>query len=263
MNFRQALATLERQDHQHWQAQIDEGWLQGRSVFGGLQAALGMAAIRAQVPDAPALRTLQTTFIAPLPAGAIRIEARLLRAGRAAMHAEARLYDGDQLACLIVAVCGASRPSSLSIAIPDIVAQRPPEASAELPFVPGIAPAFLKHLRMRWAEGSFPFCGGKAARTQVWAEIREAPEIDESVLLALADSIPSPVLSTMTRPVPASSMTWTLELLHPHLTCAATPWLMDARVDAASDGYGAQTATLCDGSGRPVALSRQSIVIFG
>lgn len=263
MNFQQALATLVPRDRQCCSARVDDGWLQGRSIFGGLQAALGVAAIRTCEPGLPPLRTLQTTFVAPVPAGDIRVETRLLRAGRSAVHAEARLYDGEQLACLIVAVFGESRPSTVTIEHPPVVAKRPSDASNELPFVPGISPAFMQQLRMRWAEGSFPFCGGEQARTQVWVEVREALEIDEPVLLALADSIPSPALSLLKRPAPASSMTWTLELLRAHVSCPATPWLIDARVDAAADGYGAQSATLCDGEGRPVALSRQSVVIFG
>lgn len=263
MNFQHALQTLTRVDESRWAAWIDDSWLQGRSIFGGLQAALGLAAIRALLPAAPPLRTVQTTFIAPVPAGEVVIEARLLRAGRSAIHVEARLYDGDQIACLIVAVLGEARPSSIAITLPPVIARRPSERSMELPFVPGVSPAFLQQLRMRWADGGFPFCGGTEARTQVWVEVRESVEIDEAVLLALADSIPSPALSLLKRPVPASSMTWTLELLRAHQNCPALPWLMDARVDAASDGYGAQTATLCDHEGRPVALSRQSIVVFG
>lgn len=263
MNFQQTLKTLARVDDSRWTAQVEDGWLQGRSVFGGLQAALGLAAIRGLLPESPPLRTLQVTFLAPVPAGEARIEARLLRAGRSAIHAEARLFDGDQLACLIVAVLGDVRPSSISIALPPVVAKRPPEQSMELPFVAGVAPAFMQQLRMRWADGAFPFCGGSEARTQVWVEIREAAEIDEGVLLALADAIPSPALSLLKRPAPASSMTWTLEMLRAHQTCPAVPWLMDARVDAARDGYGAQTATLCDGQGVPLALSRQSVAIFG
>lgn len=263
MNYQQTVQTLARADDHRWTARVGDGWLQGRSVFGGLQAALALAAIRSAVPGAPPLRTLQTTFLAPVPAGEVHVEARLLRAGRSALHAEARLYDGDQLACLVVAVLGDARPSSVSIALPPVVARRPAERSMELPFVAGVAPSFMQQLRMRWADGSFPFCGGSEARTQVWVEVREAAEIDEAVLIALADSIPSPALSLLKRPAPASSMTWTLEMLRAHQTGPAVPWLMDARVDAAGDGYAAQTATLCDGQGVPVALSRQSVVIFG
>lgn len=263
MNFQQTLQTLARVDELRWTASVDATWLQGRSIFGGLQAALGLAAIRTLPGAAAPLRSLQVTFVAPVPAGRLAIEARLLRAGRSAVHAEARLLDGGQLACLIVAVLGDTRPSSLDIRPVPVLAARPAAESKELPFVPGLSPGFLQQFRMRWAAGHFPFTGGRDPRSQVWVEVREAPTIDESVLLALADSIPSPALSLLRRPVPASSMSWTLDLLRAHQPAPAEPWLMDAVVDSAGDGYGAQTATLCDSQGVPVALSRQSVVIFG
>lgn len=244
-------------------ARIDAAWLQGRSVFGGLQAVLGVRAMRALLDSALPLRTLQTTFVAPLPAGEVRVEAQLLRAGKSTVHAEARLYDGETLACLIVAVFGAARPSTIAIEPPPVLAAKAPEQSAELPFVAGITPPFLRMFRMRWADGAFPFCGGSQASTQIWAELRDRPVIDEAAVIALADSIPSPALSLLRRPSPASSLTWTLEFLRAHVDVPAAPWLIDAVVTSAGDGYGAQTATLFDDRGRAVALSRQSVVIFG
>ena len=244
-------------------ATVGEDWLQGRSVFGGLQAVLGVRAMRSLLAEPLPLRTLQTTFIAPLPAGTVRVEARLLRAGKTTVHVEARLFDGEQVACLLVAVFGAARPSTLVITPPSVAAPKPPEQSAELPYVAGISPAFLRYFRMRWADGVFPYCGGTRASTRVWVELRDTPVIDESAVIALADSIPSPALSMFRRPSPASSLTWTLEFLRAPADTPAVPWRMDAEVTAAADGYGAQTATLFDGSGEAVALSRQSVVIFG
>ena len=244
-------------------ADIGEQWLQGRSVFGGLQAVLGVRAMRALLTEPLPLRTLQTTFIAPLPCGEVRVEARLLRAGKSTVHAEARLFDGDQPVCLIVAVFGAARPSTIAIAPPPVVEAKSPAQSAELPFIAGITPAFLQMFRMRWADGAFPFCGGSRASTQIWVELRDTDVIDESAVIALADSIPSPALSLLRRPSPASSLTWTLEFLRAHVDSPAAPWLMDASMTAAGEGYGAQTATLFDQHGQAVALSRQSVVIFG
>ena len=45
---------------------IGKDWLQGRSVFGGLQAAIALCAMRTVVPASVPLRTLQMTFIAPV-----------------------------------------------------------------------------------------------------------------------------------------------------------------------------------------------------
>lgn len=262
MTFKEALESLRSAGPGVWTASIGEDWEQGRTLFGGLQAALAMRAIRALLPDAPALRTLQVTFIAPLPAAKVRIEARLLRQGKSTMHVEARLFDGDQLAALMIAVLGASRPSAVAIAPPAVVTT-PKEQSRRLPYMAGVAPAFLQHLNMHWAEGAFPFGGGAEARTRVWVELCDTATIDESVAIALADAIPSPAVSLFSKPTPASSLTWMLEFLVPVLEQPAAPWLMDALATAAADGYVSQTATLFDGRGVAVALSRQAVVIFG
>ena len=243
-------------------ATVGDDWLQGRSVFGGLQAALAVKAIRQIAPEAPLLRTLQTTFIAPLPAGNVRIDARVLRVGKSAIHAEARLFDGEQLACLVIAVFGAARPSAINIELP-VIAAPPLESARRLPYVAGIAPAFMQHMTLHWALGAWPYCGGSEARTQVWVAIADEPVITEAVAIALADAIPSPALSTFRKPTVASSLTWTLEFLRAHVDAPAAPWLIDATVTSAADGYGAQTATLFDGDGRAAVLSRQSVVIFG
>jgi hypothetical protein len=61
---------------------VPEDWMQGRTVFGGLQLALALRAMRALVPGT-AVRSLQATFVAPL-AGLRR------RAGEAAARRQER-----------------------------------------------------------------------------------------------------------------------------------------------------------------------------
>jgi hypothetical protein len=68
----------------------------------------------------------------------------------------------------------------------------------------------------------------------------------------------------MDKPVPGSSLTWMFELLEPQF--AAHPsegWRLESQMSAARDGYTSQTTTLFAPDGTPVALSRQSMVVFG
>src|SRR5437588_12967707 len=44
---------------------VPEDWLQGRTLFGGLQAVVGLAAMRSLAPEAP-LRSLEVTVLAPV-----------------------------------------------------------------------------------------------------------------------------------------------------------------------------------------------------
>ena len=73
--------------------------VRGRTLFGGLQAVVGLAAMRSLAPEAP-LRSLQVTFLAPVPGGPVRAHASILRSGKSATHVEARIVDGDNTLAL-------------------------------------------------------------------------------------------------------------------------------------------------------------------
>jgi acyl-CoA thioesterase len=263
MQFSEVLAAM-RGDGGQWQATVSEDWLQGRTAFGGLQAALAVRAMRGLVPASTPLRTLQTTFIAPLPPGEVRIVARVLRSGRSATHVEAQMFDGEQLACSVLGIFGLPRESTVSVAPPPPQVPATIEQARELRYVEGVTPAFTQHIGFRWASGGFPFRGAVEPKTQIYVQIKDEAAVGELQLIALADSIPSPGLSVMTSKAMASSLTWMLELLRPDFDSASEGWwLMDAEVSAAHSGYMSQAATLWSPDGRAVALSRQSVVVFG
>lgn len=245
---------------------VPEVWTQGRTLFGGLQAALQVRAMRSHLaePDLP-LRSLQVTFVAPVAPGRVVVRSRLLRTGKSAVHCEARIESADgRTECLAVAVFGRARPSALSFAPPRPVVARDAESSRQIRWVEDASPRFTRLLEQRWASGGFPFTGASEPRTQIHLRYRDEPRIDESLVIALADSIPSPAISVLNSPAMASSLSWTLEMLCDRWPTDATRfWLMDAVADAATDGYVSQSATLWSADGRPIALSRQSAVVFG
>src|SRR5689334_5847751 len=80
---------------------VPDDWLQGRTLFGGLQAIIGLAAMRTVAPPVP-LRSLQVTFLAPVPGGPVRAVANVLRSGKSTTHVEARIVDGDNTLALMV-----------------------------------------------------------------------------------------------------------------------------------------------------------------
>ena len=48
------------------------------------------------------LRSLQVTFLAPVPGGPVRARANILRSGKSATHVEARIVDGDNTLAIMV-----------------------------------------------------------------------------------------------------------------------------------------------------------------
>ncbi|HZR37398.1 MAG TPA: thioesterase family protein [Nevskia sp.] len=267
MLFSEVLGSVEERDGA-WTAAIPDSWAQGRTSFGGLLAALAVRAMRGLVPSVP-LRVLQTTFIAPVPAGTVRIEARVLRSGKSATHVEAWLYDRDQPACLVVAIFGAARESAIQVELPPPGLQVTPEQARPFPWIEGVTPAFTRNTEMRWASGKLPFTGATEPKTQIYVGFRNEPFagnglLGESQLIGYADIIPSPGISLLRKPAPASSLTWTLEILTDDYGPARPGlWLMDAEVSSGRQGYLSQSATLWSPEWKAFALSRQSVVAFG
>lgn len=276
MTFFDVLDQLQR-DHAGFSAEIPDNWRQGRSIFGGLQAALGLAALRALIGDGLPLRTLQTTFVGPAPAGPVRLTASVLRRGKSATQAECRLLDGDQVVCLVVGIFGAPRSSEISIQPTAPAVRCSVDELTDLPFIVGVTPSFTQFFHLRWCEGGPPFSGATEAHTKVFVRLRESVRDAEANLVAVADAIPSPGVSLLPRPTASSSLTWTLELLgalglapdpqKPTLDIqrpAPDAWyLLDTEVNAGRDGYLNQSSTVWTTDGRAVALSRQSVAVFG
>jgi acyl-coenzyme A thioesterase PaaI-like protein len=241
--------------------EVPEDWTQGRTTFGGLQAAIALAAMRSVAPAAP-LRSLQATFLAPVPGGTVRARARVLRSGKSATHVEGRLVDGDETLALLVGVFGQARESAVTLrpvqpAIANVVAAAPTR-------VAGSAPSFARHFDGRWIVGSPPFTGSSSPENVIELSMHDTGPATEAHVLAMADYVPPIALSYLRERVPGASLSWMLELLSDDVSALPlSGWRIDARMAAAGEGYVHQSLVLWGPGGVPVALGRQSMVIFG
>jgi acyl-CoA thioesterase len=247
-----------------WTASITEDWSQGRATFGGLVSALGNEAMRRLVPRDRKLRILQTTFVGPALAGRVRLEAKILRTGKVATIAESRLWSADQIAATFTGIYGADRASSVSF----VPAHAPPAPNVhDLPESirpPGLAPSFLQHFDVHWAEGSRPFAGTTLNRSKAYIRHRDPAALTESHVVALIDCIPSVILQMMTQMAPSSSMDWTLQFLrHDYSHATDAWWRIDSEVNAAADGYSSESGVIYDPNGAAAALTRQLVAVFG
>lgn len=260
MRFSEVLKSV-RRDGDTWIASISEDWLQGRSAFGGLQAALAVQVMRELVPEAP-LRSLQVVFVAPIPASTVRMDAKILRRGKSVTQVEARFLDGDATACLVIGVFGAPRESGLRVlpACPAVEATATPHV---LRYVPGLLPQFTQHFEAKWLQGDIPFSGSKKTAQVVEVGLKDEGVADEAQVIAFADFIPPVALSMLDQPAPGSSLTWMLELFADCRGLPLSGWRIDAALQAAQDGYTSQQVMLWGPNGEPAALSRQSMVVFG
>lgn len=241
--------------------EVPQDWVQGRTLFGGLQGVVGLAAMRTLAPEAP-LRSLQVTFLAPVPGGPVRARAQILRSGKNATHVEARIVDGDKTLALMVGVFGLPRPSAVSLRPeqPAVTAVKP----IDMPWRPGVTPNFTQHFKARWVVGGPPWSGIGGSESVIELAMRDRGNATESHVLAMADFIPPIALSHLETPVAAASLTWMLELLPEDVgSLPLEGWRIDAQMTAAHSGYINQSLILWGPGGIPVALGRQTMVVFG
>lgn len=263
MNFTDLLASSEMGPDSATLA-LTPDWLQGRTAFGGWQAALAVQAMRQAVGTETPLRTLQVNFIGPVEPGRVTATAEPLRQGRSAAQVEARIVSDGQLRFQSLGIFGRPRESRL---------RERPEAPApvhaldhveDVPYLEGISPAFTQHFRMRWADGGLPFSGARHGDAQIYVKFRDSGLDSEAHLIALADAIPPTAICMLEERTMISSMNWTLELIEPEAAIGRDVWIrFDAGLTAAREGYGWQNASLWAESGELVALSRQCVAIFG
>jgi len=240
---------------------VPEDWLQGRTLFGGLQAAIALAAMRSVAPSAP-LRSLQATFIAPVIGGVVRATAKVLRSGKSATHVEARIVDGDNTLGLYVGVFGLARPSAVTLR-----PMQQPVASPQpidYPYIAGERPPFKQHFTARYVVGSPPFTGTSQSENVLELSMKDTGNATEGHVLSMADYISPIAFSGLRTPTMGASLSWMLEMLTDDVSMLPLDgWRVDAQLVAAADGYTHQSLVLWGPGGVPVALGRQTMVVFG
>lgn len=251
---------------------IGDDWLQGRTAYGGLIAALGAQAMRdvagAGWPADARLRSLQTSFIGPVQAGSVDVTVQTLREGKSVRQVQATVTSQGQLAALLTGVYASPRESALEPLTPRQSALRvSPDAAPTRPFVAGLMPSFLQHLAVGWAAGDPPYSGSSGWATSLYVRLlADRPDqINPDVLtVLLADAPPSPAVSRLRKPAPASSVCWALELL-PLATRGDADgwWRIDSEARSASAGYVNHSSTLWPPAGEAAALGHQVVTVYG
>lgn len=241
-------------------ADIPPDWMQGRTTYGGLSAALCLEATLRAHPGLPPLRSAQISFVGPA-GGPVKISSTLLRQGRSVAFAGADLHSEQGLATRAVFAFGAGRASAFERTFmpqPDVPA--PEECDV---YISGpLAPPFAQHYESRLARGGRPVTGSSEHDHFIWVRHRDAGAASIVGLLALADMPPPAMMPMFTEFAPISSMTWQVNFL------AAAPqtrdrwWLLQSRAENAAEGYSSQDMLVWNRDGEMVIAGRQSVAIF-
>lgn len=243
---------------------LPEGWGQGRALFGGLTAGIAWQHADHGASPEQSLRALTISFVAPVQPGPALLERRILREGKNVTQIAVEIIQQDNVVLAALATYGRSRAST--VAVTDLPPARvpPKEQGPAFPEHP-LIPEFTRFFDYRVSVGGLPFSGTPSRTFGGWMRFRtEDQPISIGSFLGLVDAWPPALLQHLKAPAPASSLTWTIEFPEPLTACSTHDWWQyEAYIDHAADGYGHTHAHIWDHSGQLVAISRQTVTIFG
>jgi acyl-CoA thioesterase len=234
-------------------------WSQGRTLYGGMTAALGWAAAQQAIEELPPLRSVQAAFIGPA-AGRLTLEPQVLRRGKSATTVGVDVRGEAGLAARLTFFCGAARPSKVAHERAQAPAAMPPD-DLQAVLTPGQGPTFTANYDIRHVSGGLPFSGGEPEFV-MWARMRDAEGADPLVsLIALADVLPPASMPVFPEFGVISSLSWSFDL--DRLPEDAGAWyLCRAVAESTADGYSRQAMDVWDASGRRLLAGRQTVAIF-
>jgi len=235
-------------------------WLQGRTIYGGLSAALAIEAAQRMFPDLPPLRGAQIAYVGP-SSGSLSIRPQILRAGRSASFVSVSV-SSDGAAALQATLCfAAHRPSALSYQ--ELARPSAPAPQSCEPFFNAVfAPRSSRQFDGRIAGGGRAVSAAATPSLLLWLRHRDetAPDTVSSIV-ALADAPPPGAFTMFKTPAPISTMTWSFELLADAFK--STAWhLARSFGDVVEGGYSSQSTCLWDTDGRPVIVGRQLVALY-
>ncbi|WP_114952183.1 acyl-CoA thioesterase [Sphingosinicella terrae] len=235
---------------------VPDRWMQGRTVYGGLSAALALAATLGRWDDLPPLRSAQIAFVGPL-AGALEIRTELLRRGRSAAFVQADVASAAGLGVRATFLFVAARESHVDLAADASGPETPPPMTEAFEPPPGVA--FIRNFELRMTAEE----RDGQAHIARWARLLDRDGLHPMVeLLAVGDVLPPAAMRLFTRPGPISSMNWHLNLLADPPATTDGWWLLRSTADQARHGYSGQQMSIRDAAGRLVATATQSVALF-
>lgn len=244
---------------------IPEKWGQGRATFGGLIAAAMLQKMMSEIGSQRPLRSLSLSFVAPVAPGALEVQIKLLREGKAATQVQATAIQQEQVCAVMLASFGSDRDSVIQVEPAAAPAFTGPDEVQAFPFIPGLTPDFTQYFDYRYTLGKMPFMGAQQHDMGGWIRLREASPaaVCLSTLLALVDAWPPAVFSLLKKPASGSSLTWNLSVLQVPQDCSGNDWWQyRAAIQSSANGYSHIDATLWDKHGRACVISRQTVSVF-
>lgn len=256
-----ALLSTLRIDGEVATAHIDEGWMQGRTAYGGISSAVALAGTMLRHPTETPLRYAQISFVGPV-GGDCTVNTRVLRQSRSSLFVEAGVSSEQGFGTAATFAFSGDRASHLdhnSLIMPEAP---DPETLAPVP-EHKVRPSFTRHFDMRPINGPRFAWKSDVGEYVTWVRFVEQPACHPVVaLLALGDALPPAAMALFTEFGPISSMNWTVNMLTGAPATDDGWWLLSAKTGYARGGFSVQDMMLWNRAGEPVLGGSQGIAIY-
>ncbi len=244
-----------------WHYPITLDWMQGRTAYGGISAAVALdATLRDHPGDAP-LRTAQIGFVGPVGEDA-SITTRLIRQSKSSRFVAADVESASGFGTSALFTFSQPRASHVDHETTPFPSIRPPEDLESVPEHP-MRPAFTKHFEMKPAGGPGFGHGKDTADILTWVRWVVPPACPAQVaLLALADALPPAAITLFKQFGPLSSSSWISHFLTDAPTTDDGWWLLAARSTHVRRGFSAQDMAIWNRAGDLVMVGGQGVAIY-
>ncbi|APR78349.1 TesB-like acyl-CoA thioesterase 1 [Minicystis rosea] len=265
MSDLQSLTTPKRLDVDRFQAEIPDGWQQGRGAFGGLVIANLVRAIEAfDAAPERVLRSLTAECCGPVPPGPCTIRVERLRTGSGVSTIAARIEAEGEALAHAVGVLAKKRSDDTDFCHLPAPTPMPPWRSVPvIPVAAPIGPVFAENFEYR-VSGPPPFSGGAEAIASGWIRPRNPGAArDAAYLTACIDAWWPAIAARLSSPRPIATLTFTLELIGSLAGLdPEAPLYHASKSIAARDGYTLETRELWGEDGRLVARNHQTMAVI-
>lgn len=253
------------QKQQEYQVTVSSDWAQGRTVFGGMSAALAYQAAENLIEDERKVRAFHCNFVGPLNTDEpVQVSAEILRTGKNVTQILATVKQKGQVGVMAQVCFGMSRESKLHQAATDSHNMPLPKKPKFIPNIPKVTPNFVKNIDFAVEKGNFGLSKSEEAVLHGWTRLSDTPsKMPMAYLIAIMDAWPPTMFQLLRMPVPASTMSWDVEFVNPDVEMSPTQWLAShTSARHIRDGYGHEEANFWSESGELIALSRQVVTVF-
>lgn len=249
---------------------IDSSWAQGRSVFGGLTAAIVLSRIESNHDIRKYnLKKISVNFCSPTKSLTdYTIKTEILSSGKSVKQITGMILQAGKITTQVTAVYVLERNSTISIDSNCVPPTSQPESYQPIPFIENVTPNFIQHVDIRIDSGNLPFSGKKHRTLSGWMQWKQKALSDDEyytnpLLIGLIDAWPPAVLPHLKVPAPASSITWDIDIIQPDALPRLTEFLYyDCTIEHAYGGYANTYAHIRNQNGDLIALSKQLVGVY-